>query len=641
MQAPITIDFETKPIKPRPEYPPDPVGVGVWFPGKKTRYWAWGHKHGGNNCTKGEAAKPLREAWRSGRPLLFHHANFDLDVAEEFFDLGRPPVERVLCSMIEAFLWDPNEKDLGLKELCDKHLGMPPEERDAVRDWLYQHIPGMRRKKKAWAAHIWLAPGNLVAPYCCGDLTRTRKIHDFMYPWIIEMGMAEAYLRERRLMPVALKMERRGIPIDSKRLRADVAGWEDSILTADKWVRRRLRSRDLNLDSNDDLADALERANKVDEWILTDHPTDPKRSVAMDNLAEVVKDRELYAVLKYRASLGHSLKTNARPWLVAAEKEGRIYPQWNQVRNADEGKRRVFGARTGRMQSTPNVQNISRKPMQVCFSEEEIKVLLGMDDELKTMLLPSNLKGLVLALPWMRDYITARKRYVLLDRDYAQQELRILAHFMEGEVLEMYRKDPSIDFHLMATIGLNDMLSSSYARGVVKQVVLAIIYALGIAALAEKLGIEYEESKRLKNSIKALFPGVDRLEKALRKRARLDEPFRTWGGRVYYCEPPKVIDGVFRTFEYKMINTLIQGSAADNTKEAMIRYDEVAKEGETLLQAHDELLVHTEKKAAKEEMGILRDAMESVEFDVPMWTDGKWGPTWGQLRDYKETRRAA
>ena len=640
MVAPITIDFETKSIKPRPDYPPAPVGVGIWTPGSKPKYFGWGHKGGGNNCTKAEGKRQLVKAWRSGRPLLFHHAKFDLDVAEEFFGMKMPDPERVLCTMIEAFLFDPNETNLGLKELCEKLLGIPPTERDHVRDWLYQHIPGMRRKKKQWAAHIWMAPCPIVGPYCCSDLQMTRKLHDYIYPWIVEMSMKEAYLREQKLSPILIEMERFGVPIDVDRLARNIGEWEHSQETADQWIRKRLGRRDLSIDSNEDLADAIERKDKVNEWILTDHK-DAKRSVSIEALDEVLLDRELFSVLRYRASLSHSLRTNARPWLEMAQSTGKIFTIWNQVRQADAGTGKRIGARTGRLSSKPNFQNLSNKPLQVCFSKAEANAILAADDEAKILILPLNLQGKIIPLPWMRDYITAPKKYVLLDRDYAQQEPRILAHFVEGDLLDIYRNDPKIDFHGMATKGLNDKLGTHYSRKNVKQVVLAIIYARGIPALAEQFGIEESEARSIKAGIKDLFPGIQKLERDLRKLAALNEPFHTWGGRVCYCEPPKEVKGQWRSWEYKMINTLIQGSAADNTKEAMIRYHQVAKDGRMLLQVHDELLIMALRRTMKAEMKILREAMESVEFDVPMLTDGEWGPTWGQLQKFEEVRKAA
>jgi DNA polymerase I-like protein with 3'-5' exonuclease and polymerase domains len=611
---------------------------------------SWGHEAGNNNCTRSQAERRLRGVWKSGRPLLFHKADFDLDVAEVAFNLPRPPWHMWFCSMIEAFLYDPNEQKLGLKELAEKHLGMPPEERDAVREWLIKHKIVSRQLKKEWAAYIWKAPGDLVGSYAIGDVVRTRKLHDFFIKWINEVGMQKAYERERRVMPVLLGMSRRGVSIDSPRLEKSVKVWEDSAEISDRWIRKRLRSPDLNIGSTDDLADAIEKRGLVDEWIMTDHATNPKRSTAMEALEIVLKDVELYSVLRYRASLRHSLVNNVRPWLELVDDTGRIYYEWNQVRQANTQKRRSVGARTGRLSTSPNMQNIANMPMVIVYSKEEFeaaKAAFDREDAGRPLMMPKDLLGKLCPLPWMREFIISTKGRYLMARDYAQQELRILAHFMGGEVLRLYRENPGIDFHMMATEGLNKLLNLPqarwYPRKIVKQIVLAIIYARGIAALAEQLSIPVEEAGLLRKSIKQLFPGVKTLEDTLKRRAALDQPARTWGGRVFYCEPPREIKGKWRTFAYKMINTLIQGSAADNTKEAMIRYDEIKKDGELDLQIHDELLGNAPKSKAgfRSEMKLLREAMESVEFDVPMLTDGEAGPTWGQMQDYNDMREAA
>ena len=89
MLKPYTIDFETEAIKPRPDYPPKPVGFSIMGPNqRKSRYYAFGHPTE-NNCTFEEAREVLRDVYRSGKPLLFHNAKFDLDVAQE---IGRAHV---------------------------------------------------------------------------------------------------------------------------------------------------------------------------------------------------------------------------------------------------------------------------------------------------------------------------------------------------------------------------------------------------------------------------------------------------------------------------------------------------------------------------------------------------------------------
>jgi DNA polymerase I-like protein with 3'-5' exonuclease and polymerase domains len=90
-------------------------------------------------------------------------------------------------------------------------------------------------------------------------------------------------------------------------------------------------------------------------------------------------------------------------------------------------------------------------------------------------------------------------------------------------------------------------------------------------------------------------------------------------------------------FYYKLLNYLIQGSAADDTKEVLIRYDEHPKrEGRMLVAVHDEANISVLQKRMKPEMQVLREVIQSVEFDVPMLSDGETGPNWGSLVKFEE-----
>lgn len=642
-QTPITVDFETDPVQPRPDYPPKPVGVAIWWPGKRPRYLAWDHPCE-NNTTKRDAARELRAAWRSSRPLLFHHASFDLEVGEVHFDLPPTPVERTRCTMIEAFLYDPNEEEVGLKPLADKHLDMPPDEADELRDWIVANVPGAKRKKSEWGAHIAKAPGRLVGRYAVGDVVRTRKLGDFFWPVLVEDAMLGAYERELRMFPVLRKMERRGVPITVDRLRDDCALWARVLDDVDEWVRRRLGARRLDVDKRQELVDALDRKKLVDDWPMTaPSKTFPQgqRSTAWKLLEPVVKDRELVSTLFYRSRLANAVRNFATPWLEMADKSGGvIYTRWNQVRQLDEsGKPRRIGTRTGRLSSTPNLQNMPKKPAEVVFTKKawrEADKRRRIEDRPKPILLPRAC-GSWPQIPNVRDYVIARIQGggKLIGRDYSQQEPRILAHFAGGQLREQYLANPWLDLHEYAHGLILAATGEDYERVAVKRVGLGVIYSLG----AEKLGIQIdlptEDARELRQTYRNAIPAIDDVDRECKRRGRRDEPIRTWGGRVNYCEPPRVIKGELRTFEYKMLNTLIQGSAADNTKQAMVNYDSVAKDGYLLIQAHDELLGYVEDaRAAHSEMKLLREAMEDVDFTVPMLTEGYWGDTWGSVVDY-------
>lgn len=97
-----------------------------------------------------------------------------------------------------------------------------------------------------------------------------------------------------------------------------------------------------------------------------------------------------------------------------------------------------------------------------------------------------------------------------------------------------------------------------------------------------------------------------------------------------------MVKGRIQEFDYKMVNVLIQGSAADCTKEAMIRYDEAREDDHLpILTVHDEMLAAVPRKDLARGMTMLRTAMESIEFDVPMLSEGTFSAAnWEDLEDY-------
>jgi DNA polymerase-1 len=114
---------------------------------------------------------------------------------------------------------------------------------------------------------------------------------------------------------------------------------------------------------------------------------------------------------------------------------------------------------------------------------------------------------------------------------------------------------------------------------------------------------------------------------------RDNQPIRTVGGREYFCEPPKMIDGRIQTYDFKLLNYLIQGSAADQTKDAVIKFYERRGAGKLLLTVHDEILVSVPVDHADEVMSTLRQCMDDAGLDVPMTSDGEYGYNWGEMKE--------
>lgn len=637
--APIAIDYETEAIQSRPKYPPKPVGVSIIIPGMKPEYLAWGHPVG-NNCSKEFAQRRLARIHKGGDPVVFHNGKFDEDVGEVHLALPRLPWKRYHDTLFLAFLNNPHAQNFHLKELAVVHLNMPAAERDLLRDWILLNVKGATQN--TWGAYIAKAPGALVGKYSNGDTLRTIALFKKLYADIAKRNMLEAYDRERKLMPILLDTEREGIHVNMRKLRHDVlfyggrhVGEDDEgkpvyeggvINDLDARIRKILHAPKLNVSKAAELAEALHKAKVMDSWKLT--PTG-KRSTAKDALLEGLGDKKLLALLLYRGALATCVQTFMRPWLRQAEETGGlIHTNWNQVRQTHQDGE-LAGARTGRLSSNPNFQNI---PTKTSPNYERLIRLLK-ETKLIDKLAP---------FPMVRSYLAPDPGGLFLNRDYSQQELRIMGHYEGAVLMDQYNNDPWLDVHDLASKLINDMLGTSFIRRVVKDVGFGLIYGMGKDKLAKKIEQDVKTAVTVRDAYLEIFPGLGELDRQLKICARSNEPIRTWGGREYYCEPPKFSEKFKRlqTFEYKLLNQLIQGSAADNTKQATINYHEHPKRrARFLLTVHDEFLCSTRDRKPqhiKEQMHVLREAMHDVKFDVPMLSEGEYGMDWSRLKTFDE-----
>lgn len=627
---PVTIDFETDGIEGRPLYPPKPCGVSIKYPGKAAKYYAFGH-FSGNNCAKNDAREALKDAWSHKDGLLFQNGKFDIDVAETHMGLPQPSWDRIHDTMFLLYLDDPHQTQLSLKPSAERLLGMPPEEQDEVGNWLIynQPVAGVKISKSRTSPFYFMkylrdAPGDLVGKYANGDVVRTEKLFNLLWKKTVDRGMLRAYDRERELMPCLLDMERNGLPIDLPKLRADVGKYNIWMNLIEVWICKRLKVSHhvINLDSGEELINAMINAGKADPDLIPLTPTG-KYQTNKEALLLGVTDKVLLGVLKYRTQLKTCLSTFMKPWLKTAEQSGGlIFTTWNQIKTPSGDS--SVGTRTGRLSSTPNFQN-APKEFDPIFNHELMQ----------NNKLPKSPWKDIPALPIVRSYIIPFKGEVFIDRDYSQQEPRILAHFDGGALMEKYLENPWVDFHDYAKAEL-ELMGKFYDRKPVKNTNLGLIYGMGVGKLAEKNGMPVEEASELKKAILKLYPGLKEMYKDMKIRAKSNQPVHTWGGREYYCESPKLVAGRIREFDYKLVNIIIQGSAADCTKEAIIRfYKKKRKETRLLLNTHDQLTASTPVKHMEGEMEVMRVCMESVEFDVPMLSEGAISHTnWAELKDY-------
>lgn len=387
------------------------------------------------------------------------------------------------------------------------------------------------------------------------------------------------YEREIRLMPTIAKMEQRGVHVNRDLLSDDTNRYFRELNNIDIEIKSMLR-RDVDIDSNESLADAIEAAGLSKGFAQT--PTG-RRSVAKESLIGAIADTRLLGHLLVRGALATCLRTFYQPWQEQCQSHGKLYIKWNQFRNYTD-----TGARTGRLSSSPNLQNIPTT------WEKLVKQLNGIS------YVPS------FPLPQMRSYIIPAPGHVFVGRDYKAQEMRLLAHFAEGGLLELIRANPHEDIHKIAA------QLAGISRAEAKTLAFAILYGAGVGRLAESLGISVGAAASIKARYLDRLPEIKRFSKALANETAMGLPIKTLAGRQYYAQAPAVVQGRLKTFEYKLTNYKIQGSAADQTKEAMYKHTQVSKYGHLVLSVHDQLVSEVPEDRLDEERAAMDEAVNTA-----------------------------
>ena len=231
--------------------------------------------------------------------------------------------------------------------------------------------------------------------------------------------------------------------------------------------------------------------------------------------------------------------------------------------------------------------------------------------------------------------------------DYSSQEPRLVVHYASllkltgaEQFAEQYNTDVRTDFHQMAA----DIVG--VPRKQAKDINLGLFYGMGKNKLAEQLGLEFDDAKELFAEYHSKVPFVQQLAEYATQRASKKGSIRTllgrkcrfdkWEPNIYGVYKPLNYKDAYaehgpaikRAFTYKALNRLIQGSAADQTKAAMV---ELHKEGIIpLIQVHDELDISVPDETTAQR---IKEVMETcVQMQIPSLVDAEFGPSWGEAK---------
>ena len=320
-------------------------------------------------------------------------------------------------------------------------------------------------------------------------------------------------------------------------------------------------------------------------------------------LPSLIDDEELRSVLSTRSKLQKALGTYVNVYAESFVKyEGRFHPYFSQTRDYDER-----GTTTGRMSS-----NLQQLPRVADKSHD-----------------PPNLRSLI----W------PDANQALIKRDFSGQELRVAAEYAKGSILAEYIKNPKLDVHLMVADLIYQLTGVKLDRSMTKTMNFLKLYGGGAKLLAEKMHIDVDSAKQFFKYYDIAFPEFKTLMDNIESQVKSGTLLRTWGGRLYDVEATSLSKfGKLTDNYYKLGNLLIQGSSADMTTEACIRYyRHPERKGRLMLVVHDELVVTVAEQHVKSEMEILKWAMDEIPgWGVPLSSDGKIGPNFGEMVTYED-----
>ena len=302
------------------------------------------------------------------------------------------------------------------------------------------------------------------------------------------------------------------------------------------------------------------------------------------------------AIMDYR-TLSKLKSTYADGLIKVIGEDGRIHTTFQNMVTA-----------TGRLSSTePNLQNIP------------VRTDLGA--EIRKMFIP-------------------RPGCVLVDADYSQIELRVLAHIADDSAMQNAFKS-GMDIHTVTASQVFDVAPENVTalqRRHAKAVNFGIVYGISEFSLAEDIGVSRYEAKNYIDSYLANYVGVREYMKSVVANARSIGYTQTLYGRRRWIPELKSTNFNIRSGAERItLNTPIQGTAADLIKLAMIRVDSALSEkypaAKLILQVHDELIVECPEEIAAEVADLISMEMEQVaELRVPLVAEAKWGSSWYEAK---------
>ena len=551
-------------------------------------YYPFGH-FGGGNLIKEQVLQYMSDVCALPCRKIFHNAQYDVGWLNAY---GVEVKGEIVDTMIAGALIDENRYTYRLNSLAKDYLGELKAETD-LNEAAKAH--GVDPKME-----MWMLPAEHVGYYAEQDARLTYLLWQRFKHEIFKQNLNTIWQLEKNLLPTLIKMRKKGIRVNvekAEQLQQQFAVKEKNILQQIK----KLVGKDIDIWAARQIAFAFDKLG-------IDYPKSPKsKEPSFTQNWLVNNDTEISKLIVSAREINkfHNTFLNS---IMKYEYKGRIHAEINQLRS-DNG-----GTVSGRLSmSSPNLQQLPARNKE-----------FG---------------------PLIRGLFLPEEGYKWGSFDYSQQEPRLVVHYAssigegyEGsqELVEAYA-NADADFHQTVAdlVGID--------RKQAKTIGLGLMYGMGKNKLANMLGLGFDEASALIGKFNRRAPFVKMLSDRCMKKANEEGVIRTklgrkcrfdmWEPRDFGIHTPETFENasakygtnnIKRAFTYKALNRLIQGSAADQTKQAIVACVDLGYL--PLLQIHDELCFNVQEDDVKK---IVRAMEDCVKLNVPSVVDVAIGDDFG------------
>ncbi len=570
----------------------DLIGISLAVAPGKACYIPLQHRAGDGLFDSGllEGQIPLDQALTELKPLLADPGvlkigqNLKYDIA--VFNRHGVEVGPIDDTMLISYALDAGNGGQGMDRLSEVHLGHKPI--------AYSEVAGTGKSQVTFDK----VPLDKATAYAAEDADVTLRLWLALKPRLVPERKTTVYeTMERPLVPVLVRMERRGISIDRQILSRLSGEFAQSLARLEDEIHT-LAGEKFTIGSPKQLGDILfgkmglpgAKKTATGQWATGAGVLEDLAEQGNELPARILDWRQL---AKLKSTYTDSLPTY-------------VNPQTQRVHTSYA----LAATTTGRLSSSePNLQNI---PIR---TEAGRKI---------------------------RTAFVAEKGHKLISADYSQIELRILAHMADIPQLRQAFAD-GVDIHAMTAsemFGVPVQGMPSEVRRRAKAINFGIIYGISAFGLANQLGISREEASAYIRKYFERFPGIRDYMDQARTTVRAKGAVETIFGRV--CHFPAVAskNPSERAFvERQAINAPIQGSASDIIRRAMIRMEDALAaarlDARMLLQVHDELVFEVPEGQVEAALPVIRKVMveapqPAVALKVPLVVDARAADNWDE-----------